>query len=229
MMRACLSMVLLAAAFAGCSNSHDETAELTSVEVGADALSTVDLEREVTLAPTRLPSCLDVELNEPSSSTTVAMQSTPAGCTLTVHQPDLILLDADEVEKVREASQPFDVDAVRSGSVVVKKLELNDGEGEPLVLSRYVTALSLQVDGETLLDRVNPSLLDEDSDTELTRELPGSVIDKLKTSVDTRQIATTDVALTLYLQEQSLTSLPGQLKLRLVMQPQLAVSLVDAR
>jgi hypothetical protein len=154
------------------------------------------------------------------------MQTTDTGCTLSVSQPDLVLLDEQEIEHARDQIGPFDVDGVRSGSVVVKKLELSSGDGTALSLSQYVDALTVQVDGQTLFDRLEPAALEGEPD--LTQQLPDSIIEKLKSSLANNQVATADVSIMFWLHGETLTNLPGVLKVLLVLQPQLEVSLIKA-
>jgi hypothetical protein len=210
----------------GCSNVTDKASDLTTVSVGADTLSAVQIERSMALGPTRLPACLNLSITLPSSKTTVAMQSTDAGCSLSMTQPDLVLFDEPAIERARTQLGAFDVDGIRSGSVSVEKLQLSGADGASLSLSQYVDALSVQVDGQTLLDRTPASALQ--GDEPLTRRIPNPILEKLKTAVKSHQAATADVSLTLWLHGQTLTDLPGALKLLVVLQPQLEVSLLKA-
>lgn len=210
----------------GCSAIAEKADDLTTISIGADQLSAVQIDQSMTLGEGQLPACLPITITLPSSNITVAMQPTDAGCSLNLHQPDLVLLDQAEIATAREKTKHFDVDGVRSGSVAVEKLELHTADGAPLALSEYVTALSVQVDGQTLLDGITPAALE--GETGLKRELPSSIIDKLKTSVKTNQSTTADVSVTLWLQAQTLTNLPGTLKMLVVLQPELEVNIIDA-
>jgi len=222
MKRACL--LLLAAV--GCADVSDAASDLTTITVGADALSAVQIERSMALGPERLPACLELSITLPSSNVTVAMQPTAAGCSLTLSQPDLVLFDEQEIARARDEIGSFDVDGVRSGSVTVEKLELWGADGVPLSLAQYVEALSVQVDGQVLLDRTAPAALEAEEG--LTRRLPDPLIEKLKASVKNNQAATAEVSVTLWLSGQTLTNLPGSLKLLLVLQPQLEVNVIKA-
>jgi hypothetical protein len=209
-----------------CSAVTKKANDLTTVTLGSDVLSPVQIERTMMLGPERLPGCLNISLTLPSSNTTVAMQSTDSGCTLTVGQPDLTLFDEQDIEKARNEIGSFDVDGVQSGEIIVQKVELWDADGTPLSLSQYVASLSVQVDGETLLDKTAASALEGNAG--VTSQLPDSIIEKLKSSVKNGQPATADVSLTLWLQAQTLTNLPGALKMNLVLQPELEVNLAQA-
>lgn len=105
----------------------------------------------------------------------------------------------------------------------LQKLELSTAHGSPLRLADYVTFVSVQVDGQVVLDRVAPGELEG-----LSRQLPASVIDKLRSSLTNNQVATADIVLTLWLSAQTQLSLPDNLTMLLVLQPLLQVNVVDA-
>jgi len=227
MKRACLVILtLLTNGAMGCNDVSDAAADLTTITVGADALNAIEVERTLTLGPERLPACLNLAITLPASNTTVAMQTTNGSCTLSVGQPGLVLFDEQDIEHAREQVGSFDVDGIRSASVVLENLELSDEDGAPLALAQYVDAITVQVDGQVLLDQVQPAVLE--GDAELSRQLPDSIVEKLKGSVKTNQVATADVSLTLWLHGPTLTNLPGKLKMLLVLQPKLEVNLLKA-
>lgn len=219
-------VLVLATCTAACSAVSDKADEFTTVSVGAEALSPVQIERTVMLGPERLPACLNLSLTLPSSNTTVSMQNTAGGCALSLQQPDITLLDEQEIDKARSQIGPFDVDGVRRGRVSVQQLELWDANGTPLTLSEYVASVSVQVDGDAVLDKTPAT--DVEGGTQLTRQVPDSLVQKIKDAVKNGQPATADVALTLWLQAQTLTNLPGGLKMNLVLQPELDINVVDA-
>lgn len=219
-------LILVAACLVGCGDLTRRADDLVTVSVGEDSLRAVEIDREVMLGPERLPACLDVSITLPSSSTTVAMQNTDAGCALTVQQPDLVLFDQQEIEDAREQIGPFDVDGVRSGRVAIQELLLSTSEGSTLLLSRYVDAVTVEVDGEAVLDRIPATELEDHP--ELNPKLPDSLIEQLKEAVRNNQPATADVSLTLWLNDQVLTELPGSLKLHLVLQPELQVNIIQS-
>lgn len=224
MKRACL--LCLAALSFSCDSISKAADDIATIELGADSLSAVQLERSVTLGAGQLPVCLDVSLTLPSSNTSVTLMNSAGGCSLMVQVPDLTLLDKEAIQKARKESGPFDVDGVRGGSIEVQQVQLTTAEGAGLDLASYVDALSVQVDGEVLLDRITPAALLGEPD--LTRDLPDSVIDKLKSALKTDQVATADVVLTLWLSGSRLPELPDTLKMLLVLQPHLEVNVVDA-
>jgi hypothetical protein len=155
----------------------------------------------------------------------VALQPSAAGCALTLHQPELVLFDQDEIKQARKKAGPFDVDGIRGGSVALMKLELATGEGEALVLSQYVDAISIQIDGVVLLDKMQPEMLQAE---QLQRRLPDDLIAKLKGSIKNNQPAMADVVLTLWLQPQAIQNVPTSLNVSLELQPELEISLIDA-
>jgi hypothetical protein len=222
--RVCL--LVLAAGSVSCANVSDAVDQWTTVGLGADEISPVQIDRSLTLGPDELPACLDFSATIAASNTSVALANSPEGCSLTVGQPDLVLMDEQAVAAARKKIQHFDVDGVRTGSVVIQKVELSTADGGALALADYVDAITVQVDGNVLLDRVAPA--DLQNGAMLTRQLPGSVIDKLKDSLKSNQAATADVVLTLWLHGQRLVDLPPSLHMLVVLQPQLQVNVVDA-
>jgi len=178
----------------------------------------------VKLSEAPLLACVPIQLKLKERNATVALQPSAAGCSLTLHQPELVLFDQDEIKQARKKAGPFDVDGIRGGSVALMKLELATGEGEALALSQYVDAISIQIDGIMLLDKMPPEMLQE----QLQRKLPDDLIAKLKSSVKNDQPAMADVVLTLWLQPQAIQNVPTSLNVSLELQPELEVSLIDA-
>jgi hypothetical protein len=224
MTRACL--LVLAALTFSCENISNAVDDLRTIELGEEELSAVEIDRSVTLGSGQIPLCLDVSVTVPASDTTVALMNSPDGCTLTLREPSLELIDEQGIERARDAKGDFEVDGVRTGSVEVQQLQLWNGEGASLMLSSYVAALSVQLDGELLLDRIDPATLQ--GDAKLTRALPASVIAKLKDAINASQAATADVVLTLWLRDQTLREFPESLRMHLVLQPLLEVDAVEA-
>jgi hypothetical protein len=223
-----MSLCLIAALCVSCADLRETADATTSVRLGAEALSPIDIERSMTLGVDSLPICLDVMVTLPPDNTIVRLNKTNNSCALTVSQPGMTILNQQEVQKARQRSGNFDIDAVRRGSVTLEQVELWTDEGAPLDLGRYVDAVSVSIDNESLLDRVPPASLLEDDGDPITRPLPANLLNKLKTNVKANQPATADVSLTLILHGETLSGLPGGLKLRVVMQPQLEVNVVDA-
>jgi hypothetical protein len=224
MKRTCLP--LFAALCFACGDLSDAAGDLVTVELGAEELNTIQIERSVTLGPASLPACFDVNATLPSSDTTVALKNSASGCMLIVSQSDLVLADEQTIERAREAQGPFEVDGIRRGSVEVQSLQLSTDDGTPVILSDYVTALSVEVDGQLVLDGIEPSALE--GDDKLNQPLPDPIIEKLKAALENNQTATANVVLTLWLTDQTLNDPPDSLNLRLVLQPELQVDLVDA-
>jgi hypothetical protein len=210
----------------GCADVSDAVDDATTVTVGADSLRAVEIERSMALEAARIPGCLDFSATIPSSDTTVALSNGPMGCTLTVEQPDLVLLDEQAIERAREEVGNFDVDGIRSATLEVQSLELSTGDGTPLELAQQIDAVTLTVDGEVLLDRVSASELG--ADAMLTREVPAPLLEELKTSLKANQAATADVVISLWLRSDGLPELPDTLNMRVVIQPELEVNVVDA-
>jgi hypothetical protein len=218
--------ILAAALSFGCSNIKNAANDAVTIELGADSLSPIQFDQSVTLGPAKLPACLDASAALPSSETTVALMRTDGGCMLTVTQPNLVLADAQTIARARKAKGSFDVDGVRSGSIELQKLDLSLGDGSALKLSDYIDAVSVEIDGEALLDQTATAELE--GNAKLTRELPAPIIAKLKRALTNNQVATADVVLTLWLGGQALTNPPDSLKMLLVLQPTLKVNVVDA-
>ena len=216
-------IIVLAALSCSCAAVSDTAEALSTVELGAEALSPVQLERSIELGADRIPACLDFSVTLPSNNTSVSLKNSTSGCALTIGQPDLVLLDMAALERARRERGPFEVDGIRSGGVELQKLELSTTAGAPLRLADYVSTVSVAVDGATVLDRVAVGELQG-----LTRQLPASVIDKLKVSLTNNQVATADIVLTLWLTGQTQISLPDSLSMLLVLQPELKVDVLDA-
>jgi hypothetical protein len=219
-------LALLAAIGLGCADVSEAVDDAATVTVGADSLRAVEIERSMRLEAARIPGCLDFSATLPSSDTTVALSNGPMGCALTVEQPDLVLLDEQAIERAREEVGNFDVDGIRSATLEVQSLDLSTADGTPIALSEQVDAITLILDGEVLLDRVAASELQ--SDAMLARELPASLIDKLKTSLKANRAAKADVVISLWLRSDGLPDLPDTLNMRVVIQPELQVNVVDA-
>jgi hypothetical protein len=216
---------LLSALCVGCAGVSEKAADWTTVSLGADSLQAVQIDESVMLAAQPLPACLPIVLNLQKEDATVTLQPSGADCALTLHQPKLVMFDKDEIYKARQKAGPFDVDGIRSGSVELMKLELLDGDRQPLALAQYVDAVTVQVEGETLLDKMSPAEIEREP---LVRQLPTSLIDKLKQAVKTDEVATVDVVLTLWLRADAIPTIPTALSFSLVLQPELEVSLLEA-
>jgi hypothetical protein len=219
-------VLCLAAMTVNCASVSDKVDDLATVELGPDVVSPIEIERSVELGAGTVPACLDFSATLPSTNTTVALKNGAKGCELTLGQPDMVLMDEAALERARDESSSFDVSGIRGGSIEIQKLELSTTDGSALKLADYVDAVSVEVDGDTLLDRVAPSELQGDAN--LTRQLPASVIDKLKASLRNDQVAMADVVLRLWFRGESLPRLPDSLHMLLVLQPTLEVNVVAA-
>jgi hypothetical protein len=225
MKRACL--VLLTVCGVGCAAVAETASDITTVSVGSDSLKAVQIEQSVKLVDQPvLPACLPISLDLPDRNAVVALQPSAAGCALVLTQSDLVLLDKAEIEKARDQAGPFDVNGIKTISVSLMKLDLKTGEGATLPLDEYADAVTVEVDGDVLLDKVAPDALQ--SGETLKRKLPDALVDKLKGAVKSGQAATADIVLTLWLRGAIITNVPSALSFTVTLQPELEVSLLDA-
>jgi hypothetical protein len=215
----------LAAIQLGCG-AADTLDNLTTVTLGAEVLSPIQVDRTVELGATRLPACVNATISDDANQATAQLQNTPNGCVLSVQQANAVLMDADAVKRARDQTSGFDVDSVRSGSVQLQTFQIQTADGTPIDLGQYIASVSLDVNGEALLDHVNPSSLGDDMHKQLT--LPSSVVDELKDAVKMNRTATAEVAVSLALTSAAMTSLPSSLHVLFVLQPELQVSLTKA-
>jgi len=219
-------LAFVAALVLGCAAASDAVDDAITVEVGAESLQAVEMDHSIVLPGAGIPACLDFSATIPSSTTTVTLSNSPMGCSLTVDQPALVLLDEHAIERAREEAGNFDVDGIRGATLELQTLDLSAADGTRLELAEHIDAVTLVVDGEVLLDHVDASELQ--ADAQLARELPTPLTDKLKTSLKANQAATADVVVSLWLRRDGLSDLPDTLHMHLVMQPKLQVNLVDA-
>ena len=223
-----MTLCLLATLCASCADLRETADAVSSVRLDAQYLSPIEIERSMTLGVDSLPICLDVSLTLPEDNTIVSLKKTNNSCALTVRQPDMTILNQQEIQNARQRIGSFDVDGLRRGSVTLEQVELWTDQGAPLDLGRYVDAVSVSIDNESLLDRVAPAALLDGKGDPIKRPLPANLLNKLKANVKANQPATADVSLTLILHGETLSGLPGGLKLRVVLQPELDVNVVDA-
>jgi hypothetical protein len=221
MLPACLPFV--AALGAGCAAASDAVDDAITVEVGAESLQAVEMDRSITLDGARIPDCLDFDATVAATNTTVALRKSRGGCTLTVQQPDVVLLDEHAIERAREKAGHFDVDGIRSCTLELQRFDLSTADGAALALSQYLDGITLIIDGEIVLDHVSTSELQAAA---VSRQLPEPLMEKLKTSVERNQAALVDVEFSLWLRAPS--DLPDTLDMHVVMQPTLQVNVVDA-
>jgi hypothetical protein len=217
---------LFAGLCVSCNSLRHTADEIATIDLGADELSPIQIERSVELGPARLPACIDVSGNAPGSSTMVALANSPDGCVLTVNQPDMVLADQQTIERAREEKGSFDVDGIRAGSVELESLKLTAADGSALDLAAYVSAVSVAVDGNVLLDRIDPRSLTGDANP--TLDLPDPLVEKLKSALANNQPATAELVLQLWLTQRTLADPPAAFNMQLVLQPKLEVNVVDA-
>ena len=225
MKRACL-IWLLACGPVGCASVSEKAEDITTISLGADDLQKVQIDQSVMLGDTpMLPACLPIQLTLAQQNATVALKPSADGCALTLSQPGMVLIDKDSIKRARDQAGPFDVDGIRSGSVELMKLDLKTGDGKELPLAQYVDAVTVQIDGDTLLDKMAADKLQNDTPK---AKLPDPLIEKLKSAVKSDQPATADVVITLWLHGVTIPQLPTALQLSAVLQPELQVSLLKA-
>jgi hypothetical protein len=209
----------------GCGAS-DTIDNLTTITLGAEAFSPIRVERTVELGATRLPACVDAKISDDASQATAQLQKTSGGCVLSIEQPNLVLLDSEQAQHVRDQSGRFDIDGVRAGSVELQTFQIQNADGTPVDLGKYISSVSLELNGEALLDHVNPSSLGGDPQRQLT--LPTSVVEELKDAVKTNQTATAEVAVSLVLTNAAMSDIPSSLNVLIVMQPELEINIIKA-
>jgi hypothetical protein len=223
MKRACL--LLLATYCLGCAQIRDTAADITTISLGSEYIQPVQIEQSVKLADQPLVACIPIQVDLRERSATVTLQPSAAGCALTLRQPELVLFDKKQIDNARKQAGSFDIDGIRGGSVELMQIELLTGDGRPLPLDQYVEALTLEVDGTVLLNKLSPEALENE---QLKRKLPDALVEKLKTSVKNGQPATAEVVLTLWLSGWLIQDVPPSLSMRLMIQPELEVSLLEA-
>lgn len=218
-------ILLLSAFCVACAEIRDTAADITTISLGSKYIQPVEIDESVKLADQPLVACLPIEVNLEDRNATVTLQPSAAGCALTLHQPELVLFDKKQIDNAREQAGSFDIDGIRGGSVELLQVELLTGDGKPLPLEQYVDAITVEVDGSVLLDRMAPSALQEGT---IKRALPAPLLEKLKNAVKNGQPATADVVLTLWLSGWVIKDVPPSLNMTLVLQPELEVSLLEA-
>lgn len=219
------SLGLLLALGLGCTGVSNAVDDAATVRVGAESLRAVELERSMTLGIDKIPACLDFSTTIESSQTTVALANSAGVCTLSVAQPGVVLLDEQAIERARKESGNFDVSGIRAASLEVQQLQLATADGVALDLAQYLDTLTVTIDGDVLLDHVGASELQGGN---LSRDLPPALLEKLKASLKDNHAASADVSIALGLRNEGLADLPDTLSVRLVMQPELQVNVIDA-
>lgn len=95
MKRACL--LLLSVWCVSCANVREKAAEIMTISLGSDQLQPVKIDDSVKLADQPLLACIPIELTLKERNATVALQPSAAGCALTLHQPELVLFDKEQI------------------------------------------------------------------------------------------------------------------------------------
>lgn len=209
----------------GCADIRNTAAELTTVSIGSDYIRPVEIDQSVKLSDQPIIACIPIQVDLPERNAVVTLQPSAAGCALTLRQPALTLFDKKQIDNAREQTGSFDIDGIRGGSVELLQIDLLNGDGQALPLEQYVDAVTVEVDGAVLLDKMQPDVL---LNEQPKRKLPDALLAKLKSSVKKGQPATADVVLTLWLSSWVIQDVPTALNMTLVIQPELEVSLLEA-
>ena len=216
---------MLSALCVGCADIRETAADITTITLGNNYIQPVEIDESVKLSDEPLVACIPIQVDLPERNAIVTLQPSTAGCALTLHQPELVLFDKKQIDKARKQAGSFDIDGIRGGSVALIQIELLNPEGRTLPLADYVDAVTVEVDGVVLLDRMDPDMLLNDQPK---RELPSPLLEKLKSSVKNGQPATANVVLTLWLRGWVIQDVPPSLNMTLLIQPELEVSLLEA-
>jgi|GEM_PF-5188699 len=218
-------LMMLSAFYVGCADIRETAADITTITLGSEYIKPVKIDQSVKLSDQPIIACIPIEVALPERNAVVSLQPSAAGCALTLTQPALTLFDKKQIDNARKQAGRFDIDGIRGGSVELMQIELLNADDQPLPLEQYVDAVTVTVDGSVLLDRMPPdALLNEQP----KRKLPDPLLEKLKTSVKQGQPATADVVLTLWLSSWVIQDVPTALKMTLLIQPELEVSLLEA-
>jgi hypothetical protein len=218
-------LLMLSAFCVGCADIRETAADITTITLGSEYIKPVEIDQSVKLSDQPIIACIPIEVALPERNAVVSLQPSAAGCALTLSQPALTLFDKSQIDNARKQTKRFDIDGIRGGSVELMQIELLNGDDQPLPLEEYVEAVTVAVDGSVLLDRMPPdALLNEQP----KRKLPDPLLEKLKTAVKNGQPATADVVLTLWLSSWVIQDVPTALKMILLIQPELEVSLLEA-
>jgi hypothetical protein len=218
-------LLLFSALSVGCADIRESAADITTITLGSKYIQPVEIAQSVKLADQPLVACIPIQIDLPERNAVVSLQPSAAGCALTLRQPGLVLFDKKQIDNARKQAGSFDIDGIRGGSVELMQIELLTGDNQPLPLAKYVDAVTVEVDGSVLLDKMKPAALETE---ELKRKLPDALVEKLKASVKNGQPATADVVLTLWLSGLVIQDVPTSLNMTLVIQPELEVSLLEA-
>lgn len=218
-------LLMLSAFCVGCADIRETAADITTITLGSEYIKPVQIDQSVKLSDQPIIACIPIEVALPERNAVVSLQPSAAGCALTLSQPALTLFDKKQIDNAREQAGRFDIDGIRGVSVELMQVELLDADDQPLPLEQYVDAVTVEVDGSVLLDRMAPDVL---LNEQPKRKLPAPLLEKLKTSVKNGQPATADVVLTLWLSSWVIQDVPTALKMTLLIQPELEVSLLEA-
>ncbi|HTU56890.1 MAG TPA: hypothetical protein VMF89_00625, partial [Polyangiales bacterium] len=201
-------LLMMSAFCVGCADIRETAADITTISLGNQYIQPVEIDQSVKLSDQPIIACIPIQVDLPERNAVVTLQPSAAGCALTLRQPALTLFDKKQIDNARKQAGSFDIDGIRGGSVELMQVELLNGDNQTLPLAEYVDAVTVEVDGSVLLDKMQPdALLNEQP----KRKLPDPLLDKLKTSVKNGQPATADVVLTLWLSSWVIEDVPTAL------------------
>lgn len=219
-------LLMLSVFCVGCAEIRDTAADITTITLGSEYIKPVEIDQSVKLSDEPVLACIPIEVDLPERNAVVSLQPNAAGgCALTLRQPELVLFDKAQIDNARKQAGSFDIDGIRGGSVELLQVELLNGDNQTLPLEQYVDAVTVEVDGIVLLDKLEPARLQNEQPK---RKLPAALLDKFKNAVKNGQPAKADVVLRLWLSSWVITDVPTALNMTLVLQPELEVSLLEA-
>jgi hypothetical protein len=220
MNRACLLFV--AVSCASCAAAED----LVTINLGKGDLQTVKIDQALKIGDTpQIPSCIPIPITLSADNASAELKPVADGCALTLRQTDLMIVDQKEVDNARKQAGPFDIDGITAARVELMKLNLLNEQGGTLPLAQYVDAVTVQVDNDTVIDKMAASELQNDTPK---AELPDALVEKLKSAVKASHPATADVQITFWLGGTKIVQLPTTLSISAVLQPELDVNVFKA-
>ena len=217
-------VLLLSAFCVGCADIRDTAEDISTVTLGDDFIQPVEIDQSVALTDQPLVACIPIQIDLQENAS-VSLQPSSAGCALTLRQPELVLFNKKQIDDARAQVGAFDIDGIRAASVELMQIKLRSGDGQALPLDHYADAVTLEVDGAVLLDKIAPDTLQT---APVKRELPSALLAKLKSSIKNGQPAQAEIVLTLWLRGVVIQDVPTSLDITLVLQPELKVSLLKA-
>lgn len=221
-------IIALIATLATACSAANVVNDAATITVGSGQISPIDIDRSITVGLDRIPACIEGSVMLPDSGAQLSVANSPNGCALTLTEPNLVLLDRAEAEQAQNQSGPihFDADGIKSGKIMLQSLEVTGADGQPMDLSRTFESVSLTIDGQPMLTRIDPGALQGDS--QLSRELPDPILQEVRSAIRNDEQATAQVSLTLVLSDSALSQPPDELDIHAVVQPEFRINVLDA-